>query len=510
MQFDEGWLDLIQTEVREAIQGTVLHDAEIILVSSKSKKGLKELQLALERALARVSEKADHTRPRLPIDRVFTMSGFGTVVTGTLSDGELRVGMEVEVAPRGLRSRIRGLQSHKEKVETARVGGRVAVNLANVATEELQRGDVLIVPGAYAATTMLDARIEWLASAPKPLAHSHEVEMFLFSTQVTARVRFLEGDTLRQGATGWAQLVLKEPVIAAKGDRFIMRYPSPSVTVGGGTVVDPHPRTRHKRNNDELLARLERAMAGTPDELVLQYVDAHPAAGLEEIREGVSLEPESMGEALADLVASGALVAVPIEPKGDAFLTKRVWEQGRMKILDELAQYHKLFPMRRGMPREELRSRTKMQTRVLDAVLLRAAAENAVRATDKMVALRSHEVQFSPAIQVQVNALLAQFANAPYNPPAYSEAEEAIGADALHALIEQGALVRVSPNVLLTPLVADEMQTWVVETLQSQNEITAAQLRDRFNTSRKYAIAFLEYLDARHVTRRVGDARVLR
>ncbi len=509
MQFDAGWLELIEGEIREELHGTVLEKAEVIPVSARTKKGLKELKLALERALERVSEKADRNRPRLPVDRVFTMTGFGTVVTGTLSDGQLQVGMDVEIAPRGVRSRVRGLQSHKEKIETARVGGRVAVNLANMATDDLARGDVVILPGSYAPTTMLDVQIEWLASAPKPLAHGQELELFLFSTEVPARVRLLQEDTLNAGAIGWAQLVLGAPVIAAKGDRFILRYQSPGITVGGGVVVDPHPRARHKRNNPELAERFERALAGTPEELVLQFIEANPAATLDEVGKGVASETETVAAALDELVATGMVVRVALE-NGDVYLGKRTWEQGRDKMLAELGNYHKQFPMRAGMPRDELRSRLKLAPRVLDAVLVNAEAANEVRAADKVVAVAGHDVQFSPAIQSKVDALMAQFASAPYNPPSYADAESAVGADALHALIEQGKLERVSPVVLFTPVVVAEMQAWVIATLREQEEITAAQVRDRFNTSRKYAIAFLEYLDARHVTKRVGDARVLR
>lgn len=231
---EPGWLELVQNDARAALRDTCLRDAEIIPVSAKTKRGLDELLRALERALARAQAKTDRGQPRLPIDRVFTMSGFGTVVTGALSDGHFAVGAEVEIAPRGLRARIRGLQAHKQKLELAPSGGRVAINLAGVATAEIARGDVVILPDTHKPTTMLDARVQWLASAPRPLAHGQALEMFLYASEVSARVRLLETDALFPGQRGWAQLLLQAPVIAAKGDRFILRYASPSVTVGGG------------------------------------------------------------------------------------------------------------------------------------------------------------------------------------------------------------------------------------------------------------------------------------
>lgn len=509
LPMDAGWLELVNQEIRTSVRSTFLRDAEIIPVSAKTKRGLKELQLALERVLARVSEKPDRHRPRLPIDRVFTMSGFGTVVTGTLSDGPFQVGDEVEIAPRGLRSRIRGLQAHNQKLETALPGGRVALNLANIATDDMQRGDVVILPGAYTPTTMLDANIEWLASAPKPLAHSQQLELFLYASQVTARVRLLSQDTLGAGQHAWAQLILDAPVIAARGDRFILRYPSPSITVGGGEIVEPHPLTRHKRNRPDVIERLERARQGTPAELVLQYVETHPAADANEIGAAILPDAGSLHAALQELTASGELVpltngAVP------SYLTRGTWSQWRAKMTAALSAYHKQFPLRAGMPRGELASRLRLAPRIFDLAVALGSSENLLRLTEKTVALQQHQVTFDSVTQANINTLLGQFARAPYNPPSVDRAQAAVGDEALNALLEQGVLERIAPNVLFAPQVVETMQAYVLETLQAHGEITAAQLRDRFETSRKYAIAFLEYLDAKHLTKRVGDTRVLR
>lgn len=509
MSFDSGWVELVQSEIRTALEGTALADAEIIPVSARTKQGLQELQLALERALEHVAEKADHNRPRLPVDRVFTMSGFGTVVTGTLSDGSFRVGDDVEIAPRGLRSRIRGLQAHKLGVEVAQAGGRTAVNLANVATDELARGDVLVRPDTYTATTMLDAQVEWLASAPKPLTHSQEVEFFLHTSQELARVRLLEGDTLAQGKRGWAQLILAAPVIAAQGDRFILRYPSPSITVGGGVIVSPHPTARHHRNRAQVLEKLERALQGTPADLVSQYVEAHPAIDAQEIGAGIGLDGETTQSALAELTNAGELAALSVE-RTVLYITRGVWNRWLERLTNELTAYHNQYPMRGGVPRKEVASRLKINPRAFDALVAEAVERGLVRAGDKQIALAGHAIVFDAATQARVDALLARFADAPYNPPSLPEAEQALGADTLYALIEQNKLERVAPTILMAPAAVKQMQTWVVETLKTQPEITAAQLRDQFGTSRKYAIAFLEYLDARHITRRVGDARVLR
>jgi selenocysteine-specific elongation factor len=519
LALEPGWLELVQSEIRAALQNTCLSDAEIIPVSAKTRAGLPELLLALERALARAGEKADRRRPRVPIDRVFTMSGFGTVVTGTLSDGRFHVGEDVEIAPRGLRSRIRGLQSHKHRLDTAWPGGRVALNLANVATDEIARGDVVILPDTYVPTTMFDAYIEWLADAPRSLAHGQPLAMFLYASQVMTRVRLLETDALAPGQRGWAQLLLQAPVIAAKGDRFILRYPSPSITVGGGQVIDPHPHARHKRKRADVIAALERAAQGTPAEVVLQFVEQHPARERRDIAQGAAVDEATVRGALSELTASGDVLALGAdtrmgvrasEERRALYVARGTWARWREKMAHELAAYHKQFPLRAGMPRQELKSKLNLAPRVFDLLLERAAAEGLIRASEKTAALGEHRVAFDAATQQQVNALLAQFARAPFNPPSQNDAELAVGEAVVNALVEQGALERIAPNVLFTPDALAAMQAWVVEQLQGGGEITAAQVRDHFQTSRKYAIALLEYLDAKHITRRVGDARVLR
>jgi selenocysteine-specific elongation factor len=509
LALEPGWTELVQDEIRAALEGTVLAEADIIPVSAKTGQGLRELELGLERVLAGVPEKSDRGRPRLPIDRVFTMSGFGTVVTGTLSDGHFGVGDEVQIAPRGVRARVRGLQSHKQKLETALPGGRVALNLAGVATDELQRGDVVIHPESYQPTTLLDARLEWLPSAPKALAHSQELEFFLFASQVAARVRLLERDTLAAGQAGWAQLVLEAPVIAAKGDRFILRYASPSITVGGGIVVEPHPGTRRKRKRPEVIEALVRAAKGTPDEIVLQFVEAHPASELRQIVQATALDEPIVRAAITELSARGEVVTLG-EEHASLYLTRNGWLRWREKMTGELTTYHRQFPLRAGMPREEFKSRLNLAPRVFEFAVARAVSENLIRATENIVGLAHHRVAFDAATQAKIDAQLEQFARAPYNPPSVNDVENALGTEVVNALIEQGMLERVAPNVLFTPQTAATMQAWVIDEIKRNGQITAAELRDQFDTSRKYAIAFLEYLDAKRITKRVGDARVLR
>ncbi|HEY7094702.1 MAG TPA: selenocysteine-specific translation elongation factor, partial [Ktedonobacterales bacterium] len=268
---DTDWLDLVREEVAERLRSTTLASAPIIPCSAITGAGLPEILAALEAALDAQSardELRDIGRPRLPIDRVFTITGFGTVVTGTLQHGTLRVGQEIEIQPGGQRGRIRGLQTHKQSVTEGSPGARLAVNIASVERSALARGDVVTLPGQFRPTVAMDVRIELLASAARPLAHNTTLDLYLGAAETPVRVLLLDQEEIQPGETGWAQLRLALPLVAAWGDRFILRAPSPSATLGGGSVIEPWAR-RHKRRDATTLARLERLARGNPEEVAL-------------------------------------------------------------------------------------------------------------------------------------------------------------------------------------------------------------------------------------------------
>ncbi len=267
---DPDWLDLVEADVHDTLQGSVLAYSPIVRVSSRTGQGLQELKDKLGKELANRPPRPDLNRPRLPVDRTFSIAGFGSVVTGTLSDGKLQVGDEIEILPQGLRGRIRGLQTHKRKEQTAIPGSRTAVNISGVSLEEIWRGNVIAHPGDYRPTQRLDVQFRLLPDASQPVKHNSEIKLFIGATEVLARLRLLGADELAPGAQGWLQLETSEPVIAARNDRYILRRPSPGETLGGGKVMDAHPKSRHKRFSTETLARLEALAQGTPGDILLQ------------------------------------------------------------------------------------------------------------------------------------------------------------------------------------------------------------------------------------------------
>jgi len=515
---DEDWLELVQEDIRQQLQGTVLANAPLYPVSAVTGMGLAQLLAGLDDLLAQTPPKRDIGRPRLPIDRAFTIGGFGTVVTGTLVDGRLTVGQEVEILPKGLKSRIRGLQTHKRKEEVAFPGSRVAVNLAGLAVTDLSRGDVLTTPGWLTPTTLLDARLRLLPDLTKPIAHNLQVSFHTGAAEVLGRLRLLEGDTLAPGDSSWVQIELQTPVAVVKGDYFVIR--SPNTTLGGGQIVDPHPR-RHRRKRPEVLAALETLAKGSPEEVLLQTLGDKPPVEWSTIIIATGLPEEEANRALARLLADKAAIALGInETEGSEATTCRTirpgtlviaalgWQRLTERALSILADYHRQYPLRQGMPKEELKSRLALTTRAFNESLARWLAEAVLVEENTSVRLPSHAVRFTPQQEQRIAQVLGAMAKVPYMPPSRIDLERNLGTDVLQALLDQGRLVKVSEDVIFLAEAYHQMVERVLAEIRAKGSTNVASVRDIFGTSRKYAIALLEYLDAIRITRREGDERV--
>ncbi|MBC8448241.1 MAG: selenocysteine-specific translation elongation factor, partial [Chloroflexi bacterium] len=518
------WLELVTEEVSDLLASTPLAGAPMVPVSARTGEGLPQLLQALEGVLQDAPPRRDLGRPRLPIDRVFTVAGFGTVVTGTLSDGSLEIGQEVEIVPGGLRARIRGLQTHKHKIERAVPGSRVAINLSGVRTEQLQRGQVVTLPGLLRTTQLVDLRLRVLADASGPLKHNQEVDFFSGAAEVVARTRLLDAEVIPPGGEGWVQLRLRQPAAVAAGDRFILRQPSPSRTLGGGQVVNPHPGRRHRRFRSETIAGLETLARGQPPDILLQRLQEREPAGAREVVSASGLEEDIALGALEELLATGQAsflglgeAAVPAAQAvaGNRYLVSAAgWRQLTEQLQAVLADYHRQYPLRLGMPREELKSRLQPRRpwpgRLFNELVGRATAEGVVAEVEGAVRTADHVVRFTPQQQKQVDAVLGRFRAQPYTPPSVAEATASVGPDVLQALIEANTLTRISEDVLFLTETYEQIVARIMTHLRAEGSITVAQVRDLFGTSRKYALPLMEHLDERRLTRRVGDARVLR
>lgn len=526
----EEWLELVVDDVAETLTGTVLEDAPVVLTSARTGRGLDELLNVLKRILAIPQRHPDRGRPRLPIDRVFTVSGFGTVVTGTLIDGTLETGQEVRVQPQGLKARVRGLQTHKEKIDRAVPGSRVAVNLSGVDMDEVARGDVVASGDWLQGTTLVDVRMRYLPDilwadlgqfAQRPLRHNTRLKFYTGAAEVMGRVRLLGQKALLPEQVGWVQLELEEPIAMVRGDHYIVRLPSPPTTVGGGIIVDPQPKYKHRRFRSAVVDRLETLAEGSPADIMLQTLEREEVVSLVDLLEMGGLEERAPG-ALRDLLAEGRALVLndkrPTETRltdlprsGGALIVSRAWWSSLIdRILDALSSYHEALPLRPGMPREALRSRLQLAPRTFDAVVAQAEREGHIADEGASVRLSSHTVELTPQQAERVSLLLDRFGRDPYAPPSVKEATEMVGEDVYRVLISREDLVQVSPDVVFLPETYDGMVTRIRARVAREGSVTLAEVRDMFDSSRKYAQAILEHLDEQGVTKRMGDKRVLR
>jgi len=489
---EDEWLELVTAEVAETLARTCLREAAMVPVSAPSGQGLDRLVRQLDDLLAAAPPRPDRGRPRLPVDRVFTISGFGTVVTGTLVDGSLRVGQEVELQPSGRRARIRGLQQHNRRVEVALPGSRVAANLVGVEKEDLGRGEVLARPGTVVATRRLDARVRVLAGGPG-LRHGAQVLVHAGTAEVSGRAIVLGGEEIEPGETGWVQLYLNRPIAAVAGDRYVLRLPSPQVTVAGGTFVDVAPR-RHHRHDPRVGESLERRAAG---EVLQEELRKHPRG----ITAAALLQASQAGE--------GDLGRLQARRAGQWLFAPEAWEALAARARRALESYHRAHPLRPGMPREELKSRLGLAPPAFAAVLGELIRDRVVVDREGEIALPTHRVEIDAGA---AGRLLEVLGASPFAPPSLPEALRASGAteEVVRALVRRGDLVRLSEDVVFTRAAYEAAVALVREMVAEQGSVTVASLRDRMGASRRPVLALLEHLDAQRVTRRVGDARVLR
>ena len=511
---DPSWLDLVETDIRTAVRDTVLKDAPMIRVSAKTKAGLPSLISSLESLLQEKPSRPDLSRPRLPIDRVFSMSGFGTVVTGTLLDGQLALGEDVEILPSGQRGRVRGLQTHRRKEERAVPGSRTAVNISGVETESIQRGEVLVHPNQYQATRRIDAHLRLLKEGTSSLKHNSEVKFFVGASETIAALRLLGTEELHPGQEGWIQLELRDPIVGVRGDRYILRRPSPGETLGGGVIVDHQPKGRHKRFDENILRSLESMSQGTPADVLLEAALALHIASIKDIVARSRLETGKAQFALNELLGTESLVpleeaSLSISSDGLA-IARPHWNSLREKILQTVASYHTQYPLRRGIQREELKSKLKLSPRAFNVILQRLITDHSLAESPTVIAKPEHEIRFDPTQQARVRAVMQKFAQNPFSPPGVKELETELSDELLSALMELGEFVSVSSDVLFRKQDYDLMVDRIRKEIQVKGGITLAEVRDLFNTSRKYAQALLEHLDRNGVTVRAGDSRILK
>ena len=500
---DEDWLQLVHSDIQDMLSRTTLKDAEILSVSAATKDGLLELMESIDTALNETEVKKDLNRPRLPIDRSFSISGFGTVVTGTLIDGPLSVGQEIEITPSGLSARIRGLQSHGKSETEFGPGTRVAANLSGIEATQISRGDVLSLPNSINVSEAFDVRLHVVEDAPNPLRHNMFVNLHTGSSEVVSRLRLLEGEEVQPGQSTWAQLKPDKSLPVLRGDHFIIR--SNMTTLGGGKIVDTNAK-RHRRGHSETLQRLESLEYGTPSEILVSFVDSNHSCGFELLRSRLSFDEIELLAIMETLIEKKSLVATSNNLKRAHLFSKKGWEGLVYLVRETLDLFHKQFPLRQGISKEELRNKLSLSPESFNSVVRMLQETKSLMESNSLISLYDYKPELSTEQDQFAKRFVSDIAEGRFSPRTDLEIDD----DILNFLLEKGRLVKVADGVVFSREVFDEMLVGLRDYITQNDEITVGDFRDLYQTSRKYALAVLDYLDQQQVTKRVGDARVLR
>ena len=503
---DEEMVELVKAEVEDAMEGTSFEGCPMVGVSAYSGDGMGDLKATMDSILDETEVRKDLGRPRLPIDRCFTISGFGTVVTGTLIDGTLTVGQEVELAGSGQKARVRGLQSHKTKVDATDPGVRLAVNLSGLSKDEVERGEILTIPGWLKPTYRLDARLRMVKNAPNPLKHNQGVTFHVFTSEASARVRLLDADRLAAGEEGWVQLLLSDPLPVVKGDFFVIR--SAENTLGGGQIVDPNPRRRYKRFDDSVIERMMTLDQGTGGDIIISVAEQWGPCDITTLSQRTNLPREEVSQRVSQLTKEGHIVTLgDFGTDSDAVVySAQGWDILKSKVASALQLYHTQYPLRQGVPAQEIRSRLDLSQPVYQRALVRLVDESIVVDERQSLRLPDHEITLTEKMEEEASAYLNSLQKDPYSP----SADAKVSQELLSVLIDQGKVVRVADGVIFAASAYKEMTDRIVEHLKAQGSITVADARTMFDSSRKYILPLMEHLDQQQITRRNGDERVLR
>ncbi len=510
---DAEWLELVREEVSAELKGTFLAEAPMVNVSAVTGSGVEELKSVIENMLPSVRRKPRAGPLRLPVDRVFSVPGFGTVATGTIWRGAASVGDGLQLWPGGEAVRVRSVQVHGESVETAVAGQRAAIALAGVKTE-VRRGMTLSAPGTLSSTMLLDARVRVLPDAPFALTHRLRIRFYTGTAEVIGRVLLLDGAQIAPGDDALVQLSLEQQVAVEARDHFVLRSYSPMHTIGGGQVIAPHPGRQHRRHSPAVLEQLRRKESGTPAERTLDALTAKPGASAHELAAVVGESKEIVEQALQELLASGEALYLGQPPAPVSGQTLRLWRGGVLRALDD---YYEKNRYDLWAPRSVVQNALKAlgaDARLVEAVIADAAEQDGLvvqtdrlRRADRQIALSAPEQEIRAKVELT-------FREHPFAPPGLLEMDgwfkgrERSVRNILHLLIQEDALVAIGPDMYVSVAAVSGSVEAARQLDAEQGGFAVADFRDRIGTSRKFAVAILEYLDRQKVTRRNGDTRV--
>jgi selenocysteine-specific elongation factor len=514
---DPDWLDLVEEDLRETVKGTRFETVPCYRVSSHTGEGIE----ALRQALLILSHDAA-SRPAegffwMPVDRSFHIKGFGTVVTGSILSGTLTPGTPLEVLPAGLPTRVRGIQTHGHTAQQIGAGERAALNIQNIATDDIQRGDVLATPHRFHPTPYLDVKLTLLPTAPRPLRQQTRVRLHLGTREIMSRVKLLDTDSLAPGESGFGQLLLEERTVARRGDRFIIRQYSPMRTIGGGVILDSEPRA-HRRVSKTLIKRLQALEQGDPETLIAVALADHPERewSASELSKLTGLPQTDLERHLSILESNGTLVSQGNGAKRVYLLTRRQQEL-HDNLLSTLETYHQRFPLRPACSKAELKDQLKAEgfPQTFENLIETAAQNSEIVITPLGIKHAAHSIELSPEQKKQTSLIREHLENNGFQPPLEGELakELNIGPQALQDLLGAmrglGEIVRVQEGMYFTPAQLERATAILRDIASTEKDISVSRFREDLNTTRRYAMGLLTWFDQNGVTIRTGEVRTL-
>ena len=511
---EEDWRELVIEEIREKLKGSFLEDAPIHSVSAINGEGIDELKELIDITTADLEVRKSSGPLRLPVDRSFIIDGFGTVITGTLIQGSVKVGETVEIVPPGLEVRVRNIQVHDSDVKEAKAGSRVALNLSGLEKGQVERGSVISNPGYYKQTGLLDVNVELLTRAPRRLKNLDPVHFFLGTARTVAKLLILEKDELRPGENALVQCRLERPLVAERGDPFVIRSYSPMTTIGGGKVLDPFP-ARHRRFRADVIEKLARLKqdpaSGGDAAFVSTKLNELVASEITRLARETRLDRDKVETVLAELAAKGRVIKL-----GSAYLAEELAGEFEKRIVDELKSYHIQSPLSQGMSRARLKGvlPAALDQHVYDALLEKLASDNKLKVKESLVCLYDFEAEPRGKDKEQLQLLADLYRTSGFQPPSVRDALEKVGIkhdrkDEFYGyLAAANELVKVNEELYFHPDIYEEALNLLRGHFDENETLTLGQFRDLTGSSRKFAQALLEHFDQIKVTRRVEDHRI--
>ncbi|RLB21239.1 MAG: selenocysteine-specific translation elongation factor, partial [Deltaproteobacteria bacterium] len=512
---DKEWLNLARDDVSSFIAGTFLQDSPIVEVSSKTGEGIKDLIKILGEYTEKVPEREPGNFFRLPIDRVFTMRGFGTVVTGTTISGHIKTGSEVTIYPKRIKGKIRGIQVHHQDVPSVRSGLRTAINLQGIEKDALVRGDVVAEKDSLKPTYMVDAFLKYLESNPKKLQNRAKVRFHCGTSEIIATIILLNRNELSPGDQCFAQFRLERPTVVLKKDRFVIRSYSPIRTIGGGYILNPLP-SKKKRFSKNASQELTILNEGSNEDIVEQYIKNSRLQGVSktELSFLANLNKKDLDKIITTLLSNNVIFQADIEK--EIFIHAEFYNRAKEDTVAILSDYHRRFPLKGGLVKEELRSKIKgnVKEKPFNQLLTALIQDGAIVRNKDLIRLKDHTVTLLQDQETVRNQIEQIYLKEGLEPPYFNNLDQNIiqkgGKDLLEIMVKDGTLIKVKEDLYFHKESIEELKRRLIAFIKEKGEITTSELKQVTGVSRKYTIPLIEYFDKTQLTVRVGNKRVLR